>query len=269
MSSADEVVARSVFSPVIGLFRWNGQAGLAVVLDPLKYRPLRVTGGASGAHLVLDDGQVLGVYKWGRGPGVQHEVAAFELSDETGLGVVPRTRRWSGRYGKGILQDYVPARAGVTVVRKGKRTQRMAAFDYAAAQGDRPRLDENFLVREDGGLMSHDNGTSFVRPTPGKTQFIQSNFVVAHLNEPLDPELLDRLRSTDLGRLTDRLYGAELDTPDVEGTIARVTEMREEGRITGRAWDGLVVDSEYAVKYPSEAPSIEEWIRSTGRGAAL
>ena len=175
-------------------------------------------------------------------------------------------------YGEGVervFPVYSPLVDSITVVRKGKRTQRMAAFDYAAAQGDRPRLDENFLVREDGGLMSHDNGTSFVRPTPGKTQFIQSNFVVAHLNEPLDPELLDRLRSTDLGRLTDRLYGAELDTPDVEGTIARVTEMREEGRITGRAWDGLVVDSEYAVKYPSEAPSIEEWIRSTGRGAAL
>jgi hypothetical protein len=144
----------------------------------------------------------------------------------------------------------------------------MAAFDYAAAQGDRPRGDENFLVREDGGLMSHDNGTSFVRTAPGRVGFIQSNFVVAHLNEPLDPELLDRLRSTDLGRLTDRLYGAELETPEVEGTLARVTEMREEGRITGRAWDGLIVDSGYAVKHPSEAPSLDEWIRTTG-GAAL
>ncbi|MFB9834548.1 hypothetical protein [Actinoallomurus acaciae] len=265
MSSADEVVARSVFSPVLGLFRWNGPDGLAVVLDPLKYRPMRATGGVSGVHLVLDDGQVLGVYKWGRGRGVSKDVGAFELSDETGLGVVPRTRRWTGRYGKGVLQDHVPARAGLTVVRKGERTQRMAAFDYAVAQGDRPAVDENFLVREDGALMSHDNGTSFVRPAPGKTEFIQSNFVVAHLNEPLHPRLLDRLRSTDLGRLTDRLYGAELDAPEVEGTIARVTEMREEGRITGRAWDGLILDSGYAVKHPGEAPSIAEWIRSTDR----
>ena len=269
MSTADEVVARSVFSPVIGLFRWNIPNGLAVGLDGLKYRPLKVTGGAFGSHLVLNDGQVLGVYKWGHGRGAQHEVAAFELSDETGLGVVPRTRRWTGRYGEGVLQDYVPATAGITVVRKGERTQRMAAFDYAVAQGDRPEVDENFLVREGGELMSHDNGTSFVKPAPGKTEFIQSNFVVAHLNEPLHPRLLDRLRSTDLGRLTDRLYGAELDAPDVEGTVARVTEMREEGRITGRAWNGLILDSGYAVKYPSEAPSVEEWIGSTGRGAAL
>jgi hypothetical protein len=252
---------------VIDLFRVSGPDGLAVVPDGLKYRPLKVIEGAFGAHLVLHDGRAVGVYRWGRGRGARHDLAAFELSDETGLGVVPRTRAWSGRYGEGTLQDYVPATTGVTVVRKGERTQRMAAFDYAVAQGDRPEIDQNFLVREDGGLVSHDNGTAFIRPAPGKTEFIQSNFVVAHLNEPLAPELLDRLRSTDLGRLTDRLYGTGLDAPDVEGTLARVTEMREEGRITGRAWDGLIVDSEFAVKYPSEAPSIAEWIRST-RGAA-
>ncbi|GAA4483120.1 hypothetical protein GCM10023191_004200 [Actinoallomurus oryzae] len=85
--------------------------------------------------------------------------------------------------------------------------------------------------------------------------------------KPLASELLDRLWSTDLGRLTDRLYAAEPDAPAVEGAVARITEMREEGRITGDRWDGLIVDSEFAVKYPSEAPSIAEWIRSTRDGA--
>ncbi|WP_285582639.1 hypothetical protein [Actinoallomurus iriomotensis] len=262
MSTAESVVAGSVFRPVIRLYRRSVPEDFAVAVHRLEYLPLKVIEGAFGSHLVLRDGRTLGVYKWGRGKGAQREVAAFELSDETGLGVVPRTRKWSGRYGKGILQEYVPATAGVTAVRKGERTQRMAAFDYAVAQGDRAEADENFLVLGDGRPMSHDNGTTFNEPAPGKVQFIQSNFVVAHLNEPLAPGLVDELRSADLGRVADRMHAAELDTPAIDGAVARLTEMREEGRITGRAWDGLIVDSRFAVRYPTEAPSIEEWVRA-------
>jgi hypothetical protein len=268
VSSAEEVVARSIFHPAIVFYRKSIPDDFTVGWNQLKYSPLKVIEGAFGTHLVQHEGRILGVYKWGRGRGAQREVWAFELSDETGLGVVPRTREWSGRYGKGVLQDYVPASAGVTAVRKGEQTQRMAVFDYAAAQGDRPAVDENFLVREGGGLMSHDNGTAFVDAAPGEPAFIQSNFVVAHLNEPLDHRLLDQLRFADLDRLADRLHTARADAPTIDGTVARLTEVREEGRITGRAWGGLIVDSGFAVKYPTEAPSIAEWMRSA-RGGTL
>ena len=125
----------------------------------------------------LDGEELPAIYKPGRGerrlwdfPGglYRREVAAFELSEALGWGVVPETAlRADGPLGEGSCQRFVPAdfsQHHFTLVEEPRHHERLktiAAFDVVANNAD--RKSGHCLLGEDGTIWAIDNGLSFHR----------------------------------------------------------------------------------------------------------
>ncbi|WP_174526231.1 hypothetical protein [Micromonospora maritima] len=161
------------------------------------------------------------------------EVAASRLDEDLGFGLVPTTARWDGPHGAGSMQEFVenahPGRP-VTDYSLPER-ERMAVLDYISGNTDRHM--GNYLTGPDGRLVAIDHGYSFPE---SNAEPLRSDFVAQQRNQPLSPDTMARLQSTDPAVLADRLRATGLNENAVSGAMDRFNEIRSRGMITGEAW---------------------------------
>ena len=125
-------------------------------------------------ELTLDGERGLAVYKPARGERplwdfpaglFRREIAAWELSEALGWGLVPRTIRRTGPFGEGALQQFVDADFDqhYFTLREDDahrdRLRRICAFDLVANNAD--RKSGHCLLAEDGTIYAIDNGLCF------------------------------------------------------------------------------------------------------------
>ncbi|WBC13747.1 hypothetical protein O7600_21820 [Micromonospora sp. WMMA1998] len=161
------------------------------------------------------------------------EVAASRLDEDLGFDLVPTTARWDGPHGAGSMQEFVEnARPGrpVTDYTVPER-ERMAVLDYISGNTDRHM--GNYLTGPDGRLVAIDHGYSFPE---SNAEPLRSDFVQQQMNQPLSPDTMARLQSTDPAVLADRLRATGLNESAVSGAMDRFNEIRSRGMITGEAW---------------------------------
>jgi uncharacterized protein YukE len=185
------------------------------------------------------------------------EVAAYRLDHNLGFDLVPPTSRWYGPEGPGSMQHWLDNAAPPGPVGQYDvlDQQRMAVLDYIAGNTDRHW--ENYLTGPDGRPVAIDNGMSF--PTHGSDP-IRSDFIAAHYNQPLHQDILDQLSRVNPAQLEQDLLGIRLDRQSVDGVLQRLQEIQQNGRITGQAWPGNLVDAHWGhvpgapVNIPSTPP---------------
>ena len=166
-------------------------------------------------ELALEDQRGLAVYKPARGerplwdfpPGLfKREIAAWELSEALGWGLVPRTIRREGPLGEGALQRFIEAdfEQHYFTLREDEahhdQLRRICAFDLVTNNAD--RKSGHCLLAPDGTIFAVDNGLCFhVEP---KLRTVIWDFA----GEPIPPEIvadLSRLLATGLPRALKRL----------------------------------------------------------------
>jgi hypothetical protein len=190
----------------------------------------RIAGSSNATLLVTCRGggdELLAVYKPLQGerplwdfPGglFRREVAAFELSEALGWGLVPETvEREEGPYGQGSVQRFVHEDGGDHYFTLRDNPQwhptlvRMGAFDVVANNAD--RKSGHVLLAEDR-LWAIDNGLCFNEEDKLRTVIWDFG------GQPLEPDLIDALRMVAEGRLPPVL--CHLLTPgEVEATQER------------------------------------------------
>lgn len=154
------------------------------------------------------------------------EVAAYELSDHLGWGLVPPTVLRDGPFGEGSFQWFVDADFSqhYFTLRDDPRhhadLQRLCAFDIVSNNTD--RKGGHCLVDGDGRLWAIDNGLSF------HAQFKVRTVIWDHAGEPL-PEDVAR----DLRRLLDDGLPAALarllDPFEQDAVLARTGALLRSG----------------------------------------
>jgi uncharacterized repeat protein (TIGR03843 family) len=125
-------------------------------------------------ELALGDARALAVYKPARGERplwdfpaglFKREIAAWELSEALGWGLVPRTIRRVGPFGEGALQQFVTADFDqhYFTLREDEahheRLRRICIFDLIANNAD--RKSGHCLLAPDGTIYAIDNGLCF------------------------------------------------------------------------------------------------------------
>jgi uncharacterized repeat protein (TIGR03843 family) len=125
-------------------------------------------------ELALGDARALAVYKPARGERplwdfpaglFKREIAAWELSQALGWGLVPRTIRRVGPFGEGALQQFVAADFDQhyftlrEVEAHHERLRRICIFDLIANNAD--RKSGHCLLAPDGTIYAIDNGLCF------------------------------------------------------------------------------------------------------------
>jgi uncharacterized repeat protein (TIGR03843 family) len=159
----------------------------------------------------------------------RREVAAWHVSEAMGWGIVPPTGQRSGRFGEGMVQQFVERDETVDVVEMvvtdDPRLRRIAAFDAAVNNTDRKG---GHLLPVDGGrhVYGVDHGVCF-SPVP-KLRTVLWGW----RGEPFEADELAGLE-----RLCDALNGPlaatlrELLSPvEVEATRRRVDSLLAAGR---------------------------------------
>jgi uncharacterized repeat protein (TIGR03843 family) len=184
-------------------------------------------------NLACDETELLAVYKpqrgerplWDfpRGTLALREVAAFEVSEALGWGLVPDTVMRDGPAGPGMMQRFVehdPEEHYFTLFEQHPEAfRRMAAFDIAINNTD--RKGGHCLIDRDGHIWGVDHGVSF------HAQWKVRTVIWDFANEPLPAAL-----TADLERVADELRGALgarlrelLDRFEVDGVRARVEHL--------------------------------------------
>ena len=181
------------------------------------------------------EGELAAVYKPGRGerdlwdfpPCVyRREVAAYQLSELLGWGLVPLTvERDDAPFGPGSLQRFMAANFSehhFTLVeheRHHDRLRAICAFDIVANNTD--RKSGHCLLGEDGTIWAIDNGLCF-HPRP-KLRTVIWEFA----GEPVPRPLLD-----DLATLRSQLPGplsVLLDAEEIEAVAQRADDLLDSG----------------------------------------
>lgn len=173
--------------------------------------------------------------------GGYREVAAFRLDEQLGFGLVPPTSMTDDHYGHGpgSMQQFVDNTDPLPASGYPKHQQeQMAVLDYVMGNTDRhPR---NYGTGMDGSPVAFDNGSSYPE-FPDPKFGIRSDFVGDHLNVPLSPDVLDRVRGLDPDQFGDILRQSGIgDHRAVDGAVARLREIQDRGMITGEAWPGKI-----------------------------
>jgi uncharacterized repeat protein (TIGR03843 family) len=157
----------------------------------------------------------------------KREVAAYELSEALGWGLVPLTvLRNEGPLGEGSLQRFVPAdfeQHYFTLYEDEHhhdRLRRICAFDLLANNTD--RKSGHCLLGEDGYVYAIDNGLSF------HAEFKLRTVIWEFGGEPVPPAILDDVaRLVDAG-LTPPLV-ALLDPFERDAVLTRARALVREG----------------------------------------
>jgi len=151
----------------------------------------------------------------------KREVAAFELSEALGWGLVPETVfRDEGPLGEGSLQRFVEAdfeHHYFTLyedeeARWHEQLQRICVFDLLANQTD--RKSGHCLLGEDGNIYAIDNGLSF------HTEFKLRTVIWEFGGEPIPSALLDDVEQFIEGGVPDAL-ALLLDPFERDALLAR------------------------------------------------
>ncbi|MEU3339078.1 SCO1664 family protein [Streptomyces sp. NPDC002144] len=185
----------------------------------------------------------------------QREVAAYEVSEATGWGLVPPTVLREGPYGEGMVQLWIEATPeadllalvdaeepepgwkaiGLAEVGDGKtallvhaddeRLRRLAVLDAVINNAD--RKGGHLLPTEDGRLYGIDHGVTF------NTENKLRTLLWGWAGEPLTPEAIDALKGlqealTAQGALAGRL-SALITAAELDATRARVAVLLETG----------------------------------------
>ena len=158
----------------------------------------------------------------------KREVAAYELSEQLGWGLVPITvLRSEGPMGEGSLQQFVPAdfeQHYFTLYEDESTHERLrsiCAFDLVANNTD--RKSGHCLLGEDGQIYAIDNGLSFHH------EFKLRTVIWEFGGEPVPEAILE-----DLARLVDEGLSppliALLDTFERDALVTRAAALVREGR---------------------------------------
>ncbi|WP_306360360.1 alpha/beta hydrolase [Nocardia sp. CC227C] len=184
------------------------------------------------------------------------EAATWVLDHMLEAGLVPRVRLWQGGHGPGSLTDFVPHRPGLPIEEYPTVQRQLAAvLDYVTGHIDRNASNWATLPSEPDDpaaprrLVLFDN-TDVLPEGPESFTFtdevdgsligrIRSPFVLATLNESLDPSVLEHVSVLDTRMLRAHLRELGIEPDAIEGMLARLDEIRAAGRITGHAWPGL------------------------------
>jgi uncharacterized repeat protein (TIGR03843 family) len=185
----------------------------------------------------------------------QREVAAYEVSEATGWGLIPPTVLREGPYGEGMVQLWIEASPeadllalvdaeepepgwkaiGFAEVGDGKtallvhaddeRLRRLAVLDAVINNAD--RKGGHLLPTEDGRLYGIDHGVTF------NTENKLRTLLWGWAGEPLTPEAIDALKGlqealTAEGALAGRL-SALITAAELDATRARVAVLLETG----------------------------------------
>ncbi|WP_459545767.1 WXG100-like domain-containing protein [Nocardia sp. X0981] len=189
---------------------------------------------------------------------IVREVAVSVLDRLLGAGLVPAARLWSGPEGPGSLTDFVPHRPP-RPVRQYSVVQRhwAAVIDYIAGHVD--RNGQNWATREAGTertdspegapelvLLDNtdtwpENADSFTFDDDLDLGRIRSPFVLDAVGQDLHPVVIAGARGLEVGVLRSALELLGLEPGAVADGVSRLTEIQENGRITGAAWPGLGV----------------------------
>jgi uncharacterized repeat protein (TIGR03843 family) len=200
----------------------------------------RIPGSSNATLLVtctLGDDELLGVYKPGRGERplrdfpdglYQREVAAYELSEALGWGLVPLTvLRSSAPHGPGSVQRFVPEEGTehYFTLRDEQRwwpaLRRLAAFDVVANNAD--RKSGHVLLAEDR-LWAIDNGLCFHEEPKLRT------VIWDFASEALDADVVADLRRL----LEEGIHAAVadlLDADEQDALLWRAESLVERGEL--------------------------------------
>lgn len=189
------------------------------------------------ANLSATKGELLAVYKpqrgerplWDfpRGTLALREVAAYEISEALGWGIVPDTVMRDGPAGPGMMQRFVehdPEEHYFTLLEAhADEFRRMAVFDVVINNTD--RKGGHCLIDPDGKIWGVDHGVSF------HAQWKVRTVIWDFANEPIPPALCDDLASvaTELrGEFGVRLREL-LDRFEVDAVRARIEHLLTRG----------------------------------------
>ena len=169
------------------------------------------------------------------GSGVLRSLSTFEIDRALGLGVVPEVRLVRTELGDASLQSHAADAGRLVHQYDDVDVQRMAVLDYVTGQTD--RHEDNYRSTDSGRPAAIDNGLCL---SSSENDSIQSDFVVQSFNEELNSYLLQGVREASRDDLSATLERIGIDKAIVAGAMARLDEIRENGRITGRAWSGHI-----------------------------
>jgi hypothetical protein len=172
----------------------------------------------------------------------RREVAASRVDEMLGFGRVPTTAWTDGvpPHGPGSLQRFAEG-AGPSLDANQyprQQQQQMAVLDYVTGNTDRHV--DNYMTGRDGNPVAIDNGYSF---PDGERDAIRSDFVRDHLNQPLDPDVVDAVRGVDPNVMRQTLQDSGLSPTAVDLAVSRLEEIQRRGMITGENWRGPIVDA--------------------------
>ncbi len=172
-------------------------------------------------------------YGFQQGSLASREVGASILDEHLGFELVPTTVLRDGALGPGSLQVRVenatPGRVPWAYLNAD--IQRLGVYDYIVGNTDRHFM--NYLTGPDGRPIAIDNGFGF---PSWQLEPIKSGFIPLTTIDRLEPEVLDAINKVDVNALRTELLDVGVPPRAVDGTIARLEEVRANGYVTGDAW---------------------------------
>lgn len=186
-----------------------------------------------------DEGELLAIYKpqrgerplWDfpRGTLCRREVAAFEVSEALGWGIVPDTVLRDGPAGPGMVQRFVPHDPEEHYFTLQERFaddfRRMAVFDVVINNTD--RKGGHCLLAADGRVYGIDHGVSF--HAQWKVRTVIWDFAGERIPPELCRDLTAFVRALD-GELGERLC-VLLDRFELDALRARAVGLLQEGAL--------------------------------------
>jgi hypothetical protein len=173
----------------------------------------------------------------------RREVAAYQVDRLANLNLVPITvAKEDSQLGlAGSLQVEAPGEPEFNYLEYSEKDRESAAvLDYIIGNTDRHL--GNFRSFEDGHLAAIDHGYSF---PVDESEPVRSSFVADMLGKDISEAIMTHLRRVNPDEVRETLEALEIEAPAIEGTLRRLREVQDSGRITGQAWDGGIQDALY------------------------
>ncbi|WP_235608920.1 SCO1664 family protein, partial [Frankia casuarinae] len=156
------------------------------------------------------------------------ELAAYEVSEQLGLGIVPPTILRDGPFGEGMVQLWIDTDVTVDLVALTRsddsQLRRIALFDVVINNAD--RKGGHLLPAPSGRIHGIDHGVTF--HTDGKLRTLLWTWRGRRLDAE-ETALLDDLREALAGPFRDRLEEL-LTVTEVDALTVRVDGLLAEGR---------------------------------------